>query len=118
MGQDMAGDPALDRIESLLATERKALLSGKLKDLPQLSIDRDKLLVELVADSIDKARLQDLRRLALRNTELAQAARDGVQAALARLAAIRAADGPIVGYSADGGQVHIGAIQPAFERKA
>ena len=114
----MGRDAQLSRIEALLTEERAVLLSGKLTALPDLAADRDRLLAEIAQGTGDRARLQRLRTLALRNTELARAARDGVQAAIARLSAIRAAAGPIGSYSADGARVHIGADRPAFERKA
>ncbi|MEM0947070.1 MAG: hypothetical protein AAGK37_06665 [Pseudomonadota bacterium] len=114
----MAHRTLFDRIEKLLREERAALVSGNVAALPVLSARRDRLLTEIAQAPVDPVRLKSLRGLALRNAELAGAARNGVQAAIARLADIRAAAGPISSYSASGARSHIGAARPAFERKA
>ncbi len=114
----MTGLATLKRFEAALDKERQALLSGDFGMLAALAAERDGLLDGLAVGGHDRARLGALRDKALRNAELARAAREGMHAALSRLASIRNAAGPIGSYSADGSRSEIGSARPDFERKA
>jgi len=114
----MAAETALDRAEDYLERERAILLSGRVAELARLADAREEMLKALADETADSQRVARLREKALRNGALLEAAAEGVNRAMKRLADLRQAAGPIGSYSASGGRCEIGAVNPKFERKA
>ncbi len=114
----MKAEDQLDRAEKYLEEEREILLSGRVAELAGLAERREAVLATLSAAKGDAARLQRLRDQAMRNGALMNAAAEGVNRAIKRLAELRRAAGPIGSYSATGGRCEIGSVNPKFERKA
>ncbi|RVV97951.1 hypothetical protein EKE94_10810 [Mesobaculum littorinae] len=101
------------RLERLLEKERVALVSGRLRDLPALLEQKERLLAG-VAEAMtegteDAERLRRVTSAAARNAELSGAVMAGLKSVRDRLADVR--EGSRCGtYGADGARHAIGAI--------
>jgi len=93
--------PAL-ALERLLAREHEALLTGQLAALDRFAQDKDRLAGQLASAGAPRHQLDRLRRMADRNQTLLAAAARGLEAARARIDAIRSGPGPIRTYECNG----------------
>lgn len=94
--------PLTDRLAELLATERTALLSGRLADLGPM-LDTKKALVEtLSTQSQNRGALAAIEADLARNARLYEAALAGLREGEARAAALRRVEGGFATYDRDG----------------
>ena len=97
----MAHDP-LTHLFEVLAQERAALLSGDYTVLERLGGDKQRWLAALEGSAPPQQSIRDLRQLMTENQALTEAALRGVQAGMARIAALRQVQAGLTTYERDG----------------
>ncbi|MCX8508110.1 MAG: hypothetical protein ORN49_04390 [Rhodobacteraceae bacterium] len=107
---------AVTHLRQLLEEERALLMAGKIAGLAPLAprIEAAQAALALAAPG----QMRALAALALENRALLESAQAGVRAAIARLAAIRAAQNGLNGYTADGSRRQNTLTAHQVERRA
>lgn len=109
----------LDRVETLLARERAALLSGSLGALEPIAAEKARLIAALATrPGRDPARLARLARQAAQNQALLEAALGGLRRVAARIAAHADAPRGLDTYDAGGTRHSLPAGPPRHEHRA
>lgn len=109
----------LDAIERLLRRERQVLLAGQLDALPELVVEKARLVTRLAeAGPHDRDRMAALVGLAVRNQDLLAQAIAGVRAAARRLEALRAATADAETYDRSGHRHPLAPGAGRIERRA
>ncbi|MEM7523920.1 MAG: hypothetical protein AAF360_09230 [Pseudomonadota bacterium] len=113
----------LNEARTLLVLERRLLLGGSLNELARLDSRRSTLerhLLEMPDDIIarHRMRVEEIRRLALRNHKLLTAYLDGARRAAKRLAEIDTSRRVIGAYMRDGTRIDSESATTRVRRKA
>ncbi|MBL4813632.1 MAG: flagellar protein FlgN [Rhodobacteraceae bacterium] len=111
-----------DQIESLLAAERQAILSGAFEELPLLAPRKTELFTQLQnIGQIARGDGQRVRRIGAglaRNQRLLAAAISGVREAARRLDLLQRSENGFLTYDRQGQKAKVGQKRPAVERRA
>lgn len=113
----MASDNTADLL-ALLAEQRACLKAGRLVDLPALTQRIAAANAQLQRRGATGRELSGLADAVRANSPLIRAAAKGVEAAQARLAAMRGTRDSLSVYTADGRAVRHGATAPVVERRS
>lgn len=110
MISDLIWRRRLGDMKSLLAADRRLLLSGAIEDLAKLDPRRlaaEEKLRDMPRDVAqrERRRLRELRRMARRNQKLLQAYLEGARAAATRLTDLNQAGGEFGAYRRDGSRI-------------
>ncbi|GAA6191088.1 flagellar biosynthesis protein FlgN [Phaeobacter gallaeciensis] len=77
-------------LDELLDRERSALIAGELNQLPQVMVEKEKLIEKLnELDAIDRDRLGPIQEKVSRNQQLLGSALEGIKAVSERMAELR-----------------------------
>ena len=113
----MQRDPVAS-LHELLSQERRALLAGDYATLQPLASEKERLIHLLEADPPSRALLESLRNRMSANQAITEAAICGVQAAKARIAALRQVNAGLTTYDRDGSIATRKSANATVERKA
>lgn len=113
----MTRDRVLDGLFDLLERERRALCKGDVAAAARLGPAKEKLLGRLTPERSAQNRITKLRAVARHNEELLSACRAGIEAARARIAALRNPK-PDTTYSASGERQEIRSPSGTLSRRA
>lgn len=108
-------ESTVERLNTLLNTERAALITGDLEAVAALSAEKDA--ITLTFEGGDVSQLQKLSGALMHNEALLSAAREGVQTALSTLRNQRAARTTLSGYDSTGNATVIERAQRSTERR-
>lgn len=109
---------AMTNLLALLSEQRACLKSGRLADLSALAERIEMASVLLQRQGTTRRQLVSLAEAVHANAPLIRAAVKGVEAAQARLLAIRSARDGLSVYTADGRALHHAAAASAVERRS
>lgn len=109
---------ATNDLLALLEDERKAILAGRIDALPDLTLRKLTSMDALLNVPQDTSAIARIAVMLARNARLLASARDGLAAAHARLAAIKAVRDGLEVYGADGSRTVIARGGDILERKA
>ncbi|MBB97789.1 MAG: flagellar biosynthesis protein FlgN [Rhodobacteraceae bacterium] len=96
-------DSLIERLDTLLDAERRALVAGDLDTLAQLHDDKENLISSLNAlDRIEAESLQHVRKKMSRNQDLLSSAMEGIRSVADRMAELRKVRQSLATYDRDG----------------